>query len=86
MLRVYVAHDSGAELLSLAERGCDAGESSSGHLARDARDALASGAPTESCWEGMNSGQVCALLSSFALFEEDQGLRTRVEIAHNKGK
>jgi len=66
MLRVYVAHDSGAELLSLGDRGCEGGSSSGG-----------GGGLGKGSWEGLNSGQVCALLSSFALFEEGQGLRTQ---------
>ena len=52
MVRLYVAHDSGAECLSVGG---------------DGRDREGS---------GLNSSQICALLSSFALFEEKQSLRT----------
>ena len=33
-------------------------------------------------WKGMKPAQICALLSSFSIFEEDQGLKT--EVTHSK--
>ena len=59
VLRLYVTHDSGAEVLSVT-------------------DDVVAGGSGSSPWKGMaSSSQVCALLSSFASFEEGQGLRTK---------
>ena len=64
VIRLYVTHDSGAEVLSLADDVVIDGLSN--------RDA------SRSSWKGMqSSSQVCALLSSFTSFEEGQGLQTK---------